>query len=1617
MSRRLGAAIAQHIRELPGTARFVLVEGVSEDLAAAITAAWSPELPPLAVAARHPSRFGAYALQGTSGTGLRNRHAEGVCLVVCEGEQLPDRQSLRSFENVAPSDLLASPEGIASLARAAVPTSLDGPAAQVRRAILTADVRERPSVAAVAGYFDALAANEDPLRALPRLGAFADHAQGGRVDMARITENFRLAARRRSDELLRPATFAETRQRARRVLAQRVGNVGAEDAAAHFVALLQSGSDELLSFVTFDEAREILERRVPDLSEQVKRELQEYERSWIPEPGDPDIRWDHYRERAEALRRTAERQEAARNLLEFDDVEHRAVFQRATRKKLEGLTRDRVIRASTRSCPEAALVRGVLALQSPLAAVRVVGPQPPPASATSRTAAQRALTLAAARLRLGALFRLLQADHGVEVDGLLLREAGDGLWEEAFDDASLAGMSSLPVLQLKLAGRQRNDSVQIDWSPDFDDVAALRLALVFAAQPALTISCACTASLAGFCDGSSLVEHPVPPGLEELAGRLQKAAAGALANGLSPALLAGWTDAWRYAVERAARAEELLEPLALAGAVVGADGSIGLGALAPMKAEWLGSYLEALWQLVANAVAVANTGADPDEPLVATASGIERSTAAHYPAFMRLRTRDQPLLPSSEARVWSVYGGPAAREDGRHAAAALGDVLERLLVLQPEAAGHLRCVAWGPGAADLLIDRAVGLLGRTIGRAKVEKVELFCIGEPRPRWETLANADNALAGEGREALEVRYLSSLDEAHKWLRHPSGTPGVHLALFTGLTMAGQRLRVEAPEVPEPAPDDEVLFAPRTWMRPGKTQRLLLMPPGATMTGLLWLRLMTAMDDSWPDDRSVLQIPEVQTAAKDLASQLRLVHDIAMWVATLDRYATRDSLEAALGADVAILHQERRLGGESPVALVISQKSGGPADRAIGRSLRNARILSDPDAALAIGEAIRKVASQGYGILALEAATTGAGINELVGHVVAFSLLAARATPWPLPPGCRVLLVSLDEYGEWFPSGRRADLLALAIDTQEGGLHVATIEVKARRSDAKPAADEALEQLRQTLLATRYAAYPVPGSLSSRLWLNRIAEAAYSVARESQFRLSAEERDAIERFRRGAGTLEWAGIGLVFGPAVEEFERHVHQPLADDRVPIVIHTVRLTEDRLRKATAIRLADLRTVEAERAPLEGGRAKRRPEAGSGRRPASRADTARPDDIQQPAPETKEPARIEPAEQPEAAHAEPIVDEAAKRVEAAPSASKEAPAASREWPFDPPVLGWDSATGEPLRWHAAGPQAALPNGHIEVWGSSGAGKTQFAMSLLAQLARGSGARFGIADFKNDYGGSFPGLVAGKFVDLWEEGAPYNPLALQDDSPRAIEKAIIELRDTVDVATKAFTRMGHRQLNKLRAALEQAYEVGRAERRWPTLRTLDDLLDADLAGVIGDLTRHEIFKDGPPLGDAVAENIIFGLSQIPGNGLTTILAAGFILSALLLKLQGMSPVSNTIRYAVVVDEAHRVADFRAIDTMVREGRSKGLAVLLATQQPGDLPDVVAANAQTKICFRLPDATAAAAAARRLDPGDPTLPAQIRTLEVGEAFVSLGGATPRLLSMAQFWRDRAALDLPE
>ena len=138
MSGRLGAALAEHIRRIPGRTKFILIEGVDLSLAEGIDRAWTDDLPRLAIASGKPERFGGHALTGVSGTGLRNLSSNGVVLVICTGQQLPDRQSLSRFASLEPADMLRDPEGFTLIAQQAPAVTADGPVRMVRQAIMSA---------------------------------------------------------------------------------------------------------------------------------------------------------------------------------------------------------------------------------------------------------------------------------------------------------------------------------------------------------------------------------------------------------------------------------------------------------------------------------------------------------------------------------------------------------------------------------------------------------------------------------------------------------------------------------------------------------------------------------------------------------------------------------------------------------------------------------------------------------------------------------------------------------------------------------------------------------------------------------------------------------------------------------------------------------------------------------------------------------------------------------------------------------------------------------------------------------------------------------------------------------------------------------------------------------------------------------------------------------------------------------------------------------------------------------------------------------------------------------------------------------------------------------------
>ena len=141
MSARLGGALAAELRERlrDNDKSFVLLEGIPTGVAEGMSKAWGDAtMPQLAIVSQTPALFGNHAMrEGVSGTQLRNRTDpgwRGVVLVLCEGEQVPDQQSLGLFEPLSPSELLNKPAGIARLSQqlARCPAGRACPSRQVR---------------------------------------------------------------------------------------------------------------------------------------------------------------------------------------------------------------------------------------------------------------------------------------------------------------------------------------------------------------------------------------------------------------------------------------------------------------------------------------------------------------------------------------------------------------------------------------------------------------------------------------------------------------------------------------------------------------------------------------------------------------------------------------------------------------------------------------------------------------------------------------------------------------------------------------------------------------------------------------------------------------------------------------------------------------------------------------------------------------------------------------------------------------------------------------------------------------------------------------------------------------------------------------------------------------------------------------------------------------------------------------------------------------------------------------------------------------------------------------------------------------------------------------------
>ena len=474
MSDRLAVALIGHIRLIDATAKFLVIEAVPMPLARSLEAHWDaddPELPRLAVAMPDDAEsIGEHGLRGSSVATLRNRSPRGLCIVVCEGAELAERQSIISFTPIAPADLLGSKDRLMLLSRGRSPVRADGYMAAFREAIATMPPSLRPSASAVAAYFDRVASGEDALVALPSIGAFRDACGVANIRGDRIRDNLTLASRRSSGDVIAPDDFARIRSRAERVLARPASSATTAD---KFMEMLENGADDVLVAVSYDEAREILVETRKGLASQTIEALKDFVTTLPPDRAE-QIPLDVYIDEAKLLEQVDDRRAAAQTLLAFDTAEGGAAFDPTLRRRLSALLRERRFDATPGSCPEVGLARAILAIGSPPDAIDVIEPSHDDDPTGARQARDQ-LTLAIARMRLAHVLGILES-RGCDIDPVLHGNVFGGADSETarrwFLESGL-DRNRLSTLKIRVEGGPRSRRGDVGARPRRCRVAAM----------------------------------------------------------------------------------------------------------------------------------------------------------------------------------------------------------------------------------------------------------------------------------------------------------------------------------------------------------------------------------------------------------------------------------------------------------------------------------------------------------------------------------------------------------------------------------------------------------------------------------------------------------------------------------------------------------------------------------------------------------------------------------------------------------------------------------------------------------------------------------------------------------------------------------------------------------------------------------------------------------------------------------------------------------------------------------------------------------------------------------------------------------------------------------------
>jgi hypothetical protein len=684
-----------------------------------------------------------------------------------------------------------------------------------------------------------------------------------------------------------------------------------------------------------------------------------------------------------------------------------------------------------------------------------------------------------------------------------------------------------------------------------------------------------------------------------------------------------------------------------------------------------------------------------------------------------------------------------------------------------------------------------------------------------------------------------------------------------------------------------------------------------------------------------------------------RLDAVHERADWVVTLDRGIGPELFDEAAQGDQG---RSRYLLDYAPdfleglgKKLTVTTTHDDEVRRILGEAMRKLGITEDKDSVSNVLNRLLLVS----GRLALRL------LRETSLSVEAVSLAAVMAHLERREQLDGRIVVPVDAHPEIFGArpgkgeepARRCDVLLVRV-TQRS-LRIECVEVKGRRAAQLPIAlaDDIVDQLEYTerVLQRQFFSNDPP-RLDAGLQRTRLAGLLhYYAERSARYGLIAEERllelhRNIDKIEESVEPPEITKIGYVISP-----EGATGFPAKHREVPIKV----LTAADLGKAGFTTVGHTANSPNQEEPA----------TASG---ASGSSSASDHPHDEPSPDS-------PAKTLEGDADGPAGSDSAARE----AAGHDASAVSVE-------LGKD-AGGAPVTWNVS----TQGSPHAFILGIPGQGKSVTTRRIIREFAS-QGLPSLIMDFHGDMAADPP--PGAQVIDA-ADGLQFSPFELPSSDMRSVNETAWEVSEIIGYVCG----LGEIQRNHVYEGLRQAYAQADGAPTMAQFAKAVEQAERESRGRnardrIRPLTDFGLFADDPAETFAASwpNGAVVDLSRLTLE--TVQLAAGAFILRKIYREMFRWDQADTLRLAVVLDEAHRLAKDVTLPKLMKEGRKYGISVVAASQSMADFHRDVLGNAGIKIIFRTnyPESKNTAGFLRGREGQD--LSQQIEQLAVGCAYVS-------------------------